>query len=420
MARRLRVGIVGGGIGGAAVATAMLQRGFEVRLFERASAFSEIGAGIQMTPNSVKVIRALGLYDRLLKVGFLPEATVGLNWRSGRQHFRTPMKPQFQQIYGAPYVQLHRSDLLDVLSSDLPESVTAFKKTCVAVDQVGASPVARFADGEEFEADVIVGADGVRSSVRGSLFGNDAPRYTGHMCFRALVEVGGPVDYVRPNNSIWQGPHSHVVTYYVRGGRMVNLVAVAESSSWVEEDWNVRSSREELLAAFEGWHSNVQNVLQKVDLVYRWGLFDRDPMQHWSRGCVTLLGDAAHPMLPFLSQGAAMAIEDALVLAAALDANGSDPAGALLAYEAERKPRTSRVQLESRERGRTYHLPTPFQQARRNLEYRLRSIFMPRTSGMKANWVYSYDATGYAPGREHTTAWQQRPNREARTEETIS
>jgi len=396
MARRLRVGIIGGGIGGVALATALIQRGLEVRLFERAPVFTQVGAGIQMTPNAVNVIRALGLYDRFLKVGFLPEATVGFNWRSGRRHFRTQMKPDFERLYGAPYVHVHRADLHHVLSADLPPSITSFNKTCVEIDDIMGTPVARFADGEEFEADILIGADGVRSVVRSALFGEDAPRYTGHMCFRALVPVGGPVDYVGPYNSIWQGPRSHVVTYYVKGGRMVNIVAVAESSDWVEEDWNVRSSREELQAAYDGWHPNVQKILSKVDDVYRWGLFDRDPMPTWSRGNVTLLGDAAHPMLPFLSQGAAMAIEDGYVLAAALAANQEDPRLALVAYEAERKPRTSRVQLESRERGRTFHLPTPFSQAMRNLEYRIRSIFLPRTAGVKADWVYRYDATDFA------------------------
>jgi salicylate hydroxylase len=424
MTRRLRVGIIGGGIGGAATATAMLQRGLEVRLFERAPEFSEVGAGIQMTPNAVKVIRAFGLYDRFLKVGFLPEAIVALNWRTGRQHFRTPLKGHFERIYGAPYVQVHRSDLLDVLSADLPEAITSFNKTCIGVDEVNGTPVARFADGEEFEADVIIGADGVRSTVRASLFGNDAPRYTGHMCFRALIPVGGPVDYVRPNNSIWMGPRSHVVTYYVQGGRSVNLVAVAESPKWVEEGWNVPSTRAELQATFPGWHPNVQKLLSNVDHVFRWGLFDRDPMQQWCRGHVTLLGDAAHPMLPFLSQGAAMAIEDAWVLAACLDANRSEPARALQAYEAERRPRTSRVQLESRERGRTYHLPTRFQQAIRNLDYRIRSIVSPRNSGVKADWVYSYDATSFGAAQggrsDSTPPRHHQPIGHASTQETTS
>jgi salicylate hydroxylase len=392
MESKLKIGIIGGGIGGVALAASLLQRGFTVRLFERAKGFGEVGAGIQMTPNAVKVMKALGLLDRMLEAGFLPRALVGRNWRSARENFRTPLIDSCPVLYDAPFIHIHRADLHHILASCVPADVPTFGVSCTGVRQTSNGAVATFDDGSEFEADLIVGADGVRSVVRGALFGEEAPRFTGHMCYRAVVPVGGVVDFVSPDSSFWLGPNSHVVTYYVRGGEAVNIVAVAETKDWVEEAWNVASSKEEMLRAFQGWHPNIEALFQRVDEVYKWGLFDRDPMTTWSQGHITLLGDAAHPMLPFLSQGAAMAIEDAYVLAASLAGHGDDIASALRDYEAERLPRTSRVQLEARERGRTYHLPSALSQAKRDFMFWLRGLFNPHTSGIRANWVYEYDA----------------------------
>jgi salicylate hydroxylase len=395
--RRLRVAVVGGGIGGTALAVALLQRGLEVRLFEKAAVFSEVGAGIQMTPNAVKVIKALNLLDELLAVGFLPEAVVGRHWKSGRENFRLPLKGEFQRLYDAPFVHVHRADLHDIFVRQLPQSMVELAKTCVSVRHTATGAVAEFSDGTAYEADVVIGADGVRSVVRAALFGAEAPRFTGHMCYRSVIPVGGVVDYVAPESSFWFGPKGHVVTYYVNGGKAVNIVAVAETAAWVEESWNARSSRSEMMAAFQGWHPNIQKLFSQAQTVFRWGLFDRDPMARWSEGCVTLLGDAAHPMLPFLSQGAAMAIEDGFVLAAALSApSRTSVPDALAAYEAERRGRTSRVQLEARERGKTYHLPSALAQARRDLGYWLRGIFRPQTTGIRADWVYEYDARQFA------------------------
>lgn len=396
MVKQLKIGVIGGGIGGSALAASLLQQGFDVEVFEKAAAFGEVGAGVQMTPNAVKVIKALGLFEKMMKVGFLPEAVVGRNWRSSRENFRIPLKGEFQRFYDAPYVQIHRADLLELFTSTLPVEKTHFSKICKSVKSTSNGAIAEFEDGTHFEADLIVGADGVRSAVRSSLFGEEDPKYTGHMCYRATVPVDGIVDYVKPESTFWLGPNSHIVTYYIKGGKAVNIVAVCESKSWIEESWNAKSSRADLLADFTGWHDNIQTLFSKVEEVFRWGLFDRDPMARWSKGNITLLGDAAHPMLPFLSQGAAMAIEDGFVLAAALSQNIGNMDAALMAYEKERKERTSRVQLEARERGRTYHLPSRLAQARRDLDYRLRSIFNPKTTGIKTDWVYEYDARKFA------------------------
>jgi salicylate hydroxylase len=212
------------------------------------------------------------------------------------------------------------------------------------------------------------------------------------MCWRTVIPFEKPaLEMVSPDSSFWLGPKGHVVTYYVSAGRAVNVVAIRETEAWVEESWNVPSSREELTAGYPGWHPNVLNLFAKADKVFKWGLFDRDPMKTWTSGRITLLGDAAHPMLPFLSQGAAMAIEDGYVLAAAI-ADGTDPVVALKHYERLRLPRTSRVQLESRKRGETYHIASPLKQMYRDVVYRMKQMVNPHSSGLQASWVYSYDA----------------------------
>lgn len=396
MDRALRVGIIGAGIGGVTLARALEQRGIEARIFERAPMFGEVGAGVQMTPNAVKVLSALGLEDQLKKIGFLPHAMVGRNWKTARELFRTPLKESCSSLYGAEFYHVHRADLHAALASDIKPGQATFDASCNGLIQHGNTAVAQFANGTEFEADLIVGADGVRSVIREQLWGQEAANYTGHMCWRALVNVEQhPLPFVSPDSSFWMGPKGHVVTYYVKGGSMVNIVAVNESPAWVEESWNAKSTQQEMLAGFEGWHPNLIELFKRTDpdAIFKWGLFDRDPMKTWSKGNATLLGDAAHPMLPFLSQGAAMAIEDGYVLAQSLAFHGPRQLQqALGAYELERLPRTSRVQLEARERGRTYHLPSAWSQLKRDMTYRWRQLLNPNAVGIQANWVYEYDA----------------------------
>ena len=390
--RKLKVGIIGGGIGGVALAASLKSRGIESHIFERAPAFGEVGAGIQMTPNAVKIMRALGIFESLQKISFVPQNIIGRNWKTAREMWRTPLAEDCTRLYGAPFFHVHRADLHRILLERIDLGATTLGTACVDVGQNGNTAFATFADGREFEADVIIGADGIHSTVRKSLFGDEPARFTGNMCWRAVVPFDKPpFDYVTPDSSFWLGPNGHVVTYYVSGGAAVNIVAVLETKDWVQESWNASSSREELLAGYKGWHENLQKLFSRADNVFKWGLFDRDPMPTWTKGRLTLLGDAAHPMLPFLSQGAAMAIEDGFVLSGALSDTADIPE-ALIRYESLRRPRTTRVQLESRERGRTYHLTSKFAQIKRDLGYRWKSLVNPQSSGLGANWVYEYDA----------------------------
>ena len=392
----MKIAIIGGGIGGAATACALRNKGFDVTVFEQAPGFGEVGAGVQITPNAVKAIMGLGLEAKLRAAAFYPQAIAGRHWQSGRANFRIDLGEEFRAHYQAPFIHIHRADLLEIFTSELPPEICHFNKRLVGLEQDASGVALQFADGSSHTADLVIGADGVRSVVRQQVFGAGDLRWTGHQCYRALVPTGGVVDHVAPESSFWMGPKAHVVTYYVKGGAAVNIVAVTEAAEWVEESWSARASLTDMLADFEGWHPDLLKLFENVGDVFNWGLFDRDPMESWSKGAVTLLGDACHPMLPFLSQGAAMAIEDAYVLAEALALYPGAPAAALAAYEAERRPRTARVQLEARERGRTYHLPSEEEMAARDAEYARRAKEDPRTTGINTDWVYDYDPRAFA------------------------
>lgn len=396
MTKEIQIGIIGGGIGGVILARALLERGFDCHIFEQAPAFGEIGAGVQVTPNAVKVLKALGLGQSLADVGFLPEAMVGRDWQTSDELFRSPLKAVTRDAFGAEFYHVHRADLHTILTKDIPPEKVSFGTQCTGVSENGDKSIAHFSDGSSYKADLIVGADGIRSPVRQSLWGDDDPAFTGHMCWRALVPVDQhPLPFVGPDAAFWMGPNAHVVSYYVKGGKAVNIVAVKETADWVEESWTERSSTEELLTAYQGWHSDLIRLFEMTDptQTFKWGLFDRNPMTRWSTKHCTLLGDAAHPMLPFLSQGAAMAIEDAYVLAESLDHFSNDMSAALSAYEAERIPRTSDVLLGARERGRSYHLSTPEELRKRNEAFREAKKKDPNAVGIRAEWIYNYDAT---------------------------
>jgi len=388
------VGIVGAGIGGVTLARTLWKNGIPFQLFDQAPEFGEVGAGIQITPNAVKVLHDLGLKKELKKDYFLPESMVGKNWDDGKVLFRTQIKNTFDRLFGAPYYQMHRADLHEALVKDLPEECVNFNSICLGVEESKGKSKIIFDDGSEFEADLVVGADGIRSNVRESIWGKDDPTFTGHMCWRALVPVEEfPLSFVHPGLTIWFGPHGHVVTYYVRNGREVNIVAVKETENWEKESWTVSSSTDELVGAFEKWHPDVVKLLRLTDnnKVFKWGLFDRQPMEQWSSKNTTLLGDAAHPMLPYLSQGAAMATEDGYILAEALSHFNCDISSSLQAYEKERVERTRNVQLASRERGVTYHLDSEEKQKERNRKMKQREKENKNAVGINSEWVYEYD-----------------------------
>jgi salicylate hydroxylase len=397
VSRTPRVVVVGAGLGGLAAARALALRGVEVEVFEKVPVLGEVGAGIQVSPNSLKVLRALGLEDPVRAAGFEPQAWVWRDAIGGQTTATTPLKTACDGLYGAPYIVIHRGDLHTILQASVDPLQVHLGAACTGVRTEGKGAVASFADGREVEADLIVGADGIRSVVRAALFGDDTPRFTGDMCWRALIPVDAPDPALASRDvTVWRGPQGHVVTYYVRGGRAINLVAVREAPDWVEESWSTPSSPAELLAAYPGWRPELQTLFSRAQDVFKWGLFDRDPMARWTVGPITLMGDAAHPMLPYLAQGAAMAIEDAYVLAAAVATGQDDLPAALQAYEATRRPRTSQVQLRARAQGRRNHLTSPGRRLARDLAARLRGLVNPQNTGLKADWLYAHDVTAVA------------------------
>ena len=353
----IRVAIIGGGIGGLTAAIALSRAGAAVSVYEAAAELKEIGAGVALHPNAMRVLRAIGAEDGVRKVAGRSEWAVTRNGVTGRVISRTSRARQAasQGIEGAT---VHRADLLDVLAAAVPgDVVLSLGKRCVSVDAHGEVAVARFADGTSAEADIIVGADGIHSVVRTALFGPGAPRFTGKICYRSVIPAaavrGTPL---AADNGQWLGPHGTIVLYPLRGEELINVVCHYDDESYRHESWVERCPREEVLERYAGWHESLLRLFAAGDTWYKWALYDRDPIPAWTRGRVSLLGDAAHPMLPYLGQGACQAIEDGAVLATALSAPRrrhrpghrarpvrADPAAAHLAGSAHR-PRAGALQ----------------------------------------------------------------------------
>jgi salicylate hydroxylase len=391
-----RVAIIGGGIGGLTAALALRRAGLEVSVYEAAPELKEIGAGIALHANAMRVLRAVGVEDGVRKAAGRTEWVATRNGKSGR------VIAGGQRPAAGPRLQIatvHRADLLDVLAAALPDELVTTGKRCESARTEGGTAVARFTDGTEVEADVIVGADGIHSAVRNSLFGPDAPRFTGKICYRSVIPAAAATgSEVAAGNGQWLGPHGTIVVYPVRGSELINVVCHYDDDGYRHESWVTECERAEVLARYADWYQPLLRLFEAGDTWYKWALYDRDPVPAWTRGRVTLLGDAAHPMLPYLGQGACQAMEDGAVLATALTAmapaRGGDPAGALAAYEAARRPRASRVVLAAREQGVRNHLASPWAAWRRDAAIAWRRRFPRRgQAGGGAGWLFSYDAT---------------------------
>jgi salicylate hydroxylase len=391
MSGKKRIALIGAGIGGLTAARALALRGFEVRVFEQSDELKEVGAGIQVAPNSTKVLRALGLEPQLKEAGYQPQSVVVRDWDDGRQLRRTPMD-NAEAKYGAGYYLMHRADLLRILAQPVPGVTVELGTRVDAVSSTDKQAVVTLSDGRQIEFDLVVGCDGIHSLVRKTLHGAQSPRFTGNMCWRALTPVDAfPPGLVAPDMTIWMGPLGHIVVYYVRGGQFVNMVASRETKTWVEESWSVESSAQEMSAAFPKVGGDMRMLIDRAQRCFKWGLFDRDPLPWWSRGRITLLGDAAHPMLPFLAQGAAMAIEDGFVLAREVAASPDDIPAALQRYEAVRRPRTTDVQLAARTQANIFHLTSPAARLKRWLKLDRWTKSDPKL--LNRDWLYEHDVT---------------------------
>jgi salicylate hydroxylase len=391
MARPLRVAVIGGGIGGLAAARALLMRGIEVTVFEQAPRLSEFGGGVVLTPNALTALRALGLEQRVLADAFESKSQVVRSWRSGRVILRNSFA-SYRSMFGATSCSIHRGDMQKLLAEFVPDRDLRLSARCTEVIPGPRGAVARFADGSEVEADVVVGADGIHSAVRTSLFGAENAHFTGLMCWRGLVDPARlPSGLVAPEQTAWWGPHGHVVHYYVRRGELLNWVAHIETDSWTEESWSTEGDMPELLETYKHWNKQLRQIFEATERCYKWALYDRDPLKSWGRDRVTLLGDSAHAMLPYLAQGAGQSIEDACVLADVLARAPEDPDAALKQYEALRLPRTSKVQLGARERGRINHLSSPWDRLKRDARIAWRRWRGAKTALQEIAWIYGYN-----------------------------
>ncbi len=385
--------IVGGGIGGLTAALALAHKGWQVSVFEQSAEFGEIGAGLQLSSNASCVLRALGLGNELSKLGFLPQGIEIRDGKSGRELAAESLGEQAMQEWGSPYYHIHRADLQKMLLKAVtshPNTTLNKNSECTAIKQTESKAQLTLASGDQISTDLLIGADGIHSIVRENLWGAASANFTGNVAWRLMIPASElPDGLIKPVASLWMGPGAHFVHYFVRNGEWVNCVCVVEQDNWQTESWNEPGEKSELKKAFKGWHKTIKELINAADddSCYRWALFDRDPLPHWHRGRVTLLGDACHPTLPFLAQGAAMAIEDAAVLAHCLDQT-NDVDQALTEYEELRKSRTAKVQKTSRRNGRIYHLSGPAAAAR-NLAMRT-GLASPRRT---TDWLFSYDAT---------------------------
>ena len=379
-----RILIVGAGIGGLTATALLEQAGFDVYTIERAPRFGEVGAGVQLGPNATRVLIRLGLEEEIRDLGVAPSHVSWLRWQDGNT-LATMSMAEMESTFGTPYLTMYRPDLIDVLSSRVSTAEVRLGVAVSAVTEAAGRPAVELGDGTVEAGDLVVGADGIHSRVRAQTVGDAAPRFSGMSAYRARIarDALGFDDVVRN----WMGPDRHLVAYPVgAGSAYLNIVAVVPEQEPTAESWTMPGSADELRSQFDGWCDNVQRIVGAVrDPVYRWALYDRDPLPRWSTATTTLLGDACHPMLPFFAQGAAQAIGDAAALTQALSAAPDDLSSALKRYEHARLDHTARIQRLSWDNNVFYHLPD-------GPEQRERDAFLSGSSAIDTfSWLYGND-----------------------------
>ncbi|KJC62210.1 monooxygenase [Bradyrhizobium sp. LTSPM299] len=388
--RPLHALVIGAGIGGTAAAIALRRAGLDVSLFEQTMAQREVGAGIQISPNVSRLLGRYGLGDAMARAAVRPSSVVFRRWQDGRVLGREGLGDAIENRYGSPYYHFHRADLIALLADAFGRKEIKLGRRLVDVEQDEAGVTARFEDGTSERGDLLIGADGIHSQVRERLFGVEKPRFSGQIAYRGLApaervaHLGLPLDVTN-----WVGPGGHFVHYFVSSGRFLNFVAVSEEATWTREQWSDRGSVSDAARKYEGWHKQIATIINAVDETFKWALFDRDPLPAWTQGRVALLGDACHPMLPYMAQGAAQAIEDGAALAACLKHVAFDIPSAFRAYVTLRKPRATEVQERSRANSTSFHLQDGPQQLERDHLFATRGV---RGSSEAMNRLYGYDA----------------------------
>lgn len=388
MSQPLKILIAGAGIGGLSAAACLLQAGFDVEVFERATVLGEIGAGVQQSANATHVMRDIGILEALEAVAYRPAVTEFRTFDSGTVLQALSLAQRHESRFGAPYLQLHRADFHKILVARVEALKPGAIRLGCAVEAFVEEPghvEVELEGGLHISGALLIGADGIKSNVRKQIAGPSAPVYTGDAAWRLTVPVARlREDFLDGKSSIWVGPDKHAVVYFLRGGSLLNFVAAVEYDEWIEESWTHKQPWSELKRDLCGWHDDIQTIVDNADRdqCYRWALNVHPFLDTWSTRRATLLGDAAHPTLPYLAQGAAMAVEDAAVLTRAL-VSLDDVGEALRVYQAHRQPRTARVVRESQENRKLFHMPDM---------HALREAFAKRDmDGERAGWLYAYN-----------------------------
>lgn len=385
--------IAGAGIGGLTAAIALGQNGAKVEIFEQAAELGEIGAGLQQSPNAMAVHAKLGTARTIEAASFQPHAGVFRNFKTGAPEMTTHMRGTYEARYGHKYLHIHRADLHAIL-------VERAKATGVKIHLGTSVPgysqtmgnVTLKTSAGEVSGDVLIGADGTHSKTREAMLGLKSPLFTGQVAWRGLVPADRiPKGTIPTDANNWLGPGKHFVAYYLRGGELINFVAVEEREDWTEEGWNIPGDMDDVRNAFKGWDPRITTLLAACENCYLWGLFDRPALKSWTDGRVALLGDAAHPMLPFVAQGSAMAIEDGWVLAHHI-LKASDMSAALKAYETARYKRASTIQSLSRKTAQLYHMQSPLSLTKRRAEFAIASK-IPAAAFTRLDKIYGVDVT---------------------------
>ena len=391
----MKILIVGAGIGGLVSALCLNKKGYEVEIYEQSEVLSELGAGVQLSPNATRVLDYLKLTDDLKPHVFEPRSFQFLNYKTEKIISKRELGLKIQDDFGFPNFDVHRADLQKVLLNKVEEEGIKILTNMKVIDVGNEENKAYIKINEEkIKADIVIGADGIHSIVRDKIFEKKESSFTGNVAWRMLIPVDLlPRDLILPDTTVWLGPKKHFVSYHVSGGKNLNCVCLVEQDGWTNESWSERGNIEDLREVYNGWNQTIETLLKiaNPNTLYRWALHDRPPMKQWSKGRIILLGDAAHPMLPFLAQGAAMAIEDGAVLADCISSY-KDKEKSLKYFEQIRKPRTSFVQLAARRNAKILHLS--------GLAAFFRNIIMGYAGNKIFNKLYRYDALSAVNSKE--------------------
>ena len=398
----MQVIIVGAGIGGSALALSLEQLGIDYLLLEQASAFEEVGAGIQLSPNGTRILEQLGIREELQAFSTEPDFHKYTVWDTGEIVLTTPLKPKVRETYGNAYFHAHRADLIDALTARLNRDRVMMNTKVTRVTQTSAEVTIDLENGGKLNADLLIAADGIHSTVRSQVFLADSPRPSGYVSWRGIADADAIVHLQIPVSAyVDMGPRLSFVYYFVSGGKRLNWLALGQTNDPKRESWSQIASREEVIDAFAGWYDRPRQVIESTPDIFVTALHDREPLKTWVSGRVALLGDAAHAMLPYHAQGAVQSLEDAWVLARTLEQHRDRPNEALKKYETLRFDRANLIVQQSRNAEGWYHVDTPEEIKARNARFqktndRLQGRFSPQQ-----HWLYSYDADKAALGIDH-------------------